>query len=107
MSILDAKSLAVSAPYLRVNSVSNFGSPQPLISILNAHELPPTALRFNRSSSLLMSGSADNSVRVMSVPADLSSSVDGSGALMTVGWVLLLLLSILIALVAFMLLQQR
>jgi len=56
VTILDAKTLA------------------PLVSILNAHEFPPTALRFNLSSSLLVSGSADNSVRVISVPSGAKSN---------------------------------
>ncbi|KAG9014942.1 hypothetical protein FRB94_007014 [Tulasnella sp. JGI-2019a] len=73
----------------------------PLLSILNAHELPPTALRFNASSSLLVSGSADNSVRVISVPATLGAS----GATMTTAvWVLLL--SLLMAVLAVLVLQQ-
>ncbi|KAG8865282.1 hypothetical protein FRB96_000172 [Tulasnella sp. 330] len=81
--ILDAKTLA------------------PLLSILKAHELPPTALRFNASSSLLVSGSADNSVRVISVPATLGAS----GASMTTA-IYVLLLSLLAAVIAVFVLQQ-
>ncbi|EPQ59910.1 hypothetical protein GLOTRDRAFT_125665 [Gloeophyllum trabeum ATCC 11539] len=40
----------------------------PLLTILRAHELPPTALRFNPPSKLLISGSADNTLRVIEVP---------------------------------------
>jgi len=40
----------------------------PLVTILKAHEFPPTALRFNTTSKLLVSGSADNTVRVVEVP---------------------------------------
>ncbi|KIM90988.1 hypothetical protein PILCRDRAFT_811489 [Piloderma croceum F 1598] len=43
----------------------------PLLTILKAHEFPPTTLRFSPTSNLLVSGSADNSVRVISVPAEL------------------------------------
>jgi len=48
--------------------------PQPLVTILKAHEFPPTTLKFNPTSKLLVSGSADNSVRVISVPDSLGSS---------------------------------
>ncbi|KAJ7638642.1 WD40-repeat-containing domain protein [Roridomyces roridus] len=40
----------------------------PLVKILKAHEFPPTTLKFNPTSRLLVSGSADNSVRIISVP---------------------------------------
>ncbi|KAF9780306.1 WD40 repeat-like protein [Thelephora terrestris] len=45
----------------------------PLLTILKAHEFPPTALRFNLTSSLLVSGSPDNTVRVVTIPASLGS----------------------------------
>ncbi|CAE6395950.1 unnamed protein product, partial [Rhizoctonia solani] len=40
----------------------------PLLTILRAHEFPPTALRFNPSGSLLASASADNTLRLIAVP---------------------------------------
>ncbi|CED85158.1 Prolactin regulatory element-binding protein/Protein transport protein SEC12p [Phaffia rhodozyma] len=40
----------------------------PLLRILRAHALPPTVLRFNPSGNLICSGSADNTVRVITVP---------------------------------------
>ncbi|EIM88128.1 WD40 repeat-like protein [Stereum hirsutum FP-91666 SS1] len=46
----------------------------PLLTILKAHELPSTMLRFNPSSSLLVSGSADSTVRVVSIPNGLGDS---------------------------------
>ncbi|KIJ56638.1 hypothetical protein M422DRAFT_22792 [Sphaerobolus stellatus SS14] len=46
----------------------------PLLTILKAHELPPTTLAFNPSASLLVSGSADNSIRVITVPTNFGSS---------------------------------
>jgi WD40 repeat protein len=49
---------------------------QPLLTILKAHEFPPTTLRFSPTSNLLVSGSADNSVRVISVPADLGGQCE-------------------------------
>ncbi|KAG8743963.1 hypothetical protein FRC10_011037 [Ceratobasidium sp. 414] len=39
----------------------------PLLTILRAHEFPPTALRFNPSGTLLASASADNTLRVITV----------------------------------------
>ncbi|KAF9509481.1 hypothetical protein BS47DRAFT_1301358 [Hydnum rufescens UP504] len=45
----------------------------PLLTILKAHDFPPTALQFNPRSSLLVSGSADASVRVMVIPMTFSS----------------------------------
>ncbi|WWC66884.1 uncharacterized protein I206_100791 [Kwoniella pini CBS 10737] len=41
----------------------------PLLKILHAHSFPPTALKFNSSASLLVSASADNTIRVIVVPA--------------------------------------
>ena len=49
---------------------------QPLLTILKAHEFPPTTLRFNPTSTLLVSGSADNSVRIISVPAELGGQCE-------------------------------
>jgi WD40 repeat protein len=49
---------------------------QPLLTILKAHEFPPTTLRFSPTSNLLVSGSADNSVRVISVPAELGGQCE-------------------------------
>ncbi|KDQ64694.1 hypothetical protein JAAARDRAFT_94360, partial [Jaapia argillacea MUCL 33604] len=40
----------------------------PLLTILRAHEFPPTTIAFNPTSNLLISGSADNSVRIVEVP---------------------------------------
>ena len=47
---------------------------QPLLKILSAHSFPPTALKFNPDASLLVSASADNTIRAIVVPA----SFDGS-----------------------------
>jgi len=46
----------------------------PLVTILKVHEFPPTTLQFNPSSTLLVSGSADASVRVIVVPTSFTSS---------------------------------
>ncbi|ETW84544.1 hypothetical protein HETIRDRAFT_473217 [Heterobasidion irregulare TC 32-1] len=49
----------------------------PLLSILKAHEFPSTTLRFSPSSRLLVSGSADNTVRMIAVPETLGDSAWG------------------------------
>ncbi|EKM59434.1 uncharacterized protein PHACADRAFT_249924 [Phanerochaete carnosa HHB-10118-sp] len=46
----------------------------PLSTILKAHELPPTVVRFNITSDLLVSGSADNTIRLVSVPDNLTAA---------------------------------
>ncbi|KAF7313674.1 WD-REPEATS-REGION domain-containing protein [Mycena chlorophos] len=65
----------------------------PVATILTAHEFPSTTLTFNPTSTLLVSGSADKVVRVVSVPAHVPKS----------SWtlILLILLTIIIALLAF------
>ncbi|KAJ6539193.1 quinon protein alcohol dehydrogenase-like superfamily [Mycena capillaripes] len=65
----------------------------PLLTILKAHEFPPTTVKFNPTSRILVSGSADNTIRIISVPDTVAKS---SWAL-----VLLILLTFLIALLAF------
>lgn len=47
---------------------------QPVVTILRAHEFPATTIRFNPTSSLLVSGSADDSVRVVAIPDEHGSS---------------------------------
>jgi len=62
VGVLDAKTLA------------------PLLAILSSHDFPPTALKFNPSSTLLVSASADSSVRVIAVPELVQNGqVVGSG----------------------------
>jgi len=56
IGVLDAKTLA------------------PLLQILKAHEFPPTALKFSPDARLLVSGSADNSLRLIQVPSGRPSS---------------------------------
>ncbi|KAI0761730.1 WD40 repeat-like protein [Irpex lacteus] len=67
----------------------------PLLTILKTHEFPPTTLSFNPSASLLVSGSADNSVRVISVPDNLTAASWSS-------WIIVLvtLLIIIFAIIA-------
>jgi len=53
----------------------------PLLSILKSHEFPPTVLKFNPTSRLLISGSADNTVRLIAIPEGLGDSSPWSYAL--------------------------
>ncbi|TFK29282.1 WD40 repeat-like protein [Coprinopsis marcescibilis] len=62
----------------------------PVATILKAHEFPPTFVRFNPSSAILVSGSADSSLRVISIP----QGADGPGFS-------LILLAIMIIILAF------
>ncbi|KAG5715306.1 hypothetical protein E4T56_gene14600, partial [Termitomyces sp. T112] len=69
------------------------GNLSPLVTILKAHDFPPTTIAFNPTSTLLITGSADASVRVVSVPTAI-----GSGPSWTI--TLLVLLAILVVLLA-------
>ncbi|ORX34646.1 WD40-repeat-containing domain protein [Kockovaella imperatae] len=65
----------------------------PLLKILHAHSFPPTALRFNPSATLLVSASADHTIRAIVVPASfdgLSMTVILLVALLTLILALLL-----------------
>ncbi|KAI0921414.1 hypothetical protein AcW1_004599 [Taiwanofungus camphoratus] len=66
----------------------------PLLTILKAHEFPPTTLRFNTTSTLLISGSADNTVRVFTVPESLGVPTWNS-------WILLVITLLIIVLAIF------
>ncbi|KAI0033803.1 WD40 repeat-like protein [Vararia minispora EC-137] len=46
----------------------------PLLSILKSHEFPPTTLRFSPNSRLLISASADNTVRAIAIPDNLGEA---------------------------------
>jgi prolactin regulatory element-binding protein len=46
----------------------------PVATVLKAHEFPATTLKFNPSSTLLASGSADNSIRLVSLPKNMGKS---------------------------------
>ncbi|KAI0080678.1 WD40 repeat-like protein [Panus rudis PR-1116 ss-1] len=71
----------------------------PLVTILKAHDFPPTTLRFNPTSRLLVSGSADNTVRLVSVPENLGASSWSS-------WIIIIV-TLLILLFAFIAQQMR
>ncbi|EJD01209.1 WD40 repeat-like protein [Fomitiporia mediterranea MF3/22] len=64
IGILDSTTLAV----------RHFIPPHPLLTVLRAHEFPPTVLRFNPTSTLLVSGSADNSIRAVAIPEGLAGT---------------------------------
>jgi len=64
----------------------------PIVTILKAHEFPPTTIKFNPTSTLLMTGSADNSIRIVNVP-----QYPGGPAW---GIIILVLLAIVVALLA-------
>jgi prolactin regulatory element-binding protein len=42
---------------------------QSIVTVLHAHDFPVTSLKFNPSGTLVVSGSADNTVRVIDIPA--------------------------------------
>lgn len=69
LSVCDAETLSVS-PLKRGARGSNVLTFvwQPLLQILNAHEFPLTHVRFNPTGTVLLSTSADNSVRVVRIP---------------------------------------
>jgi len=71
----------------------------PLLTILKAHDFPPTTLRFNPSSNLLVSGSADNSIRIVTVPETLVGASWSS-------WIIVIV-TLLILLFAFIAQQMR
>ncbi|KAH7903981.1 hypothetical protein BJ138DRAFT_1187431, partial [Hygrophoropsis aurantiaca] len=66
----------------------------PLLTILKAHEFPVTTIRFNPTSRLLVSGSADCSLRIVSVPEHF-----GGQSWTVIMLVILALLVVLLAMV--------
>ncbi|KAI0637920.1 WD40 repeat-like protein [Trametes polyzona] len=46
----------------------------PLLTILKSHDFPPTTIRFNPTSDMLISGSADNTVRIVAIPPNLGAT---------------------------------
>ncbi|KAG2077580.1 WD40 repeat-like protein [Suillus decipiens] len=67
----------------------------PLLSILKAHEFPITTVRFSPTSTLLVSGGADNSMRIVTVPEKFTGQ----------SWtmIIILILALFVILVAFIL----
>nr|ANC28037.1 WD-repeat protein [Polyporus umbellatus] len=62
----------------------------PLLTILKAHDFPPTTLRFSPTSDMLVSGSADNTVRVVTIPPNLGATSWGSWILFIVALLVVL-----------------
>ncbi|KAI0370159.1 WD40 repeat-like protein [Pilatotrama ljubarskyi] len=69
----DGKLLAFGSSDLTVG-VIDAQTLAPLLTILKAHDFPPTTLRFNLTSDMLISGSADNTVRIVTIPPNLGST---------------------------------
>lgn len=67
----------------------------PLLSVLKAHDFPSTVLKFNPSSNLLISGSADNTVRAITVPEKLAGTTWTTGSVLVIA-ILAVLLAVLI-----------
>jgi prolactin regulatory element-binding protein len=77
---------------------------------LKAHDFPPTTLKFNPSATLLVSGSADNTVRIVSVVQHAARSLSKCLLLVTdcvniksrKAWkfIIIVLLAILVAVLA-------
>ncbi|EJF62868.1 WD40 repeat-like protein [Dichomitus squalens LYAD-421 SS1] len=85
----DGKLLAFGSSDLTVG-VLDAQSLAPLLTILKAHEFPPTTLRFSPHSDILVSGSADNTIRVATIPVGLGATSWGTWLLFIVALLVLL-----------------
>lgn len=102
----DGKFLAYGSSDLSIG-VLDAKTLRPVLKILHAHDFPPTCLRFNPASNLLISASADNTLRVIPIPAKalLESAASGGGALAFIaetrmGFYTTIFLSLLVAALA-------
>ncbi|ETS62661.1 hypothetical protein PaG_03307 [Moesziomyces aphidis] len=102
----DGKFLAYGSSDLSVG-VLDAKTLRPVLKILHAHDFPPTCLKFNPASNLLVSASADNTLRIIPIPAKalLESAARSSGALAFIaetrmGFYTTIFLSLLIAALA-------
>ncbi|SNX82170.1 uncharacterized protein MEPE_00876 [Melanopsichium pennsylvanicum] len=102
----DGKFLAYGSSDLSIG-VLDSKTLRPVLKILHAHDFPPTCLKFNPASDLLVSASADNTLRVIPIPtkALLESALSGGGALAFIsetrlGFYTTIFLSLLIAALA-------
>ncbi|PPQ66763.1 hypothetical protein CVT24_008720 [Panaeolus cyanescens] len=66
----------------------------PVFNILKAHEFPPTVIKFNPTTTTLVSGSADNSIRVVAIPAAVKDSS------WTLFWIVLAIIIVMLAIAA-------
>ncbi|KAH8830698.1 WD40 repeat-like protein [Flagelloscypha sp. PMI_526] len=90
----NGKYLAFGASDLKIGLL-DLSTLSPVLTILDAHQLPPTTLTFNSTGTLLVSGSADHSIRIIAVPERVGGYSWGLLLL-----ILLTLLVLLLALVA-------
>ncbi|KAJ3517553.1 hypothetical protein NLJ89_g439 [Agrocybe chaxingu] len=67
----------------------------PLSTILKAYELPPTTIKFDPSATILVAGSADNSIRILSIPTTV-----GGPSWSVIIFVFLALVFVLVAIAA-------
>ena len=68
IGVVDAKTLSVLDPlYVTLSQAQTDKIFQPVFTILKAHDFPPTTLKFNPTTTLLVSSSADNTVRIVSL----------------------------------------
>jgi prolactin regulatory element-binding protein len=74
IGMVDASTLAVRTLAEPCALLADHAINQPCATILKAHEFPPTVIKFNPSSTLLVSGSADNSIRIVNIPESASGS---------------------------------
>ena len=83
IGVLDANSLSVFNSPLSYSRTQTEKILQWLFTILKAHDFPPTTLKFNPTGTLLVSGSADNTVRIVSVGQHAAGSFSKSLQLLT------------------------
>ncbi|EST06005.1 Anaphase-promoting complex subunit 4, WD40 domain protein [Kalmanozyma brasiliensis GHG001] len=102
----DGKFLAYGSSDLSIG-VLDAKTLRPVLKILHAHDFPPTCLKFNPASNLLVSASADNTLRVIPIPAKalLEKAASAGGALAFIsetrmGFYTTIFLSLLIAALA-------
>ncbi|GAA5827751.1 hypothetical protein JCM11251_007655 [Rhodosporidiobolus azoricus] len=92
----DGRRLAYGASDLSVG-ILDAETLRPILTILHAHDFPVTTLQFNPTGTTLISGSADNSIRIIAVPAGGAVGTGGGGSATTVWAVLVTLLVLLVA----------
>ncbi|KAI0751449.1 WD40 repeat-like protein [Daedaleopsis nitida] len=85
----DGKLLAFGSSELTVG-VLDSTTLAPLLTILKAHDFPPTTIRFSPTSGMLVSGSADNTVRIVTVPSNLGATSWGTWLLIFVALLVVL-----------------
>ncbi|BGP19750.1 hypothetical protein JCM10213_004375 [Rhodosporidiobolus nylandii] len=95
----DGRRLAVGGSDLSLG-VLDAETLRPITTILQAHAFPATCLRFNPAGTVLISGSADNSVRIVLVPSGSPSSSSTTASSTATYAALLLTLLVLVLAVA-------